>query len=226
MSPTCRPRRGPGVLAVWRRRRCPPPARPGRWRGKRAQRRGRAGRRWRRGPRRGQPVPLDVRTLRGRFAVEKHPEILERETPRLSLLGEGRELCADAIELHERDEGVGQRIQPGFQRAAHVLQVGPELGGLTPLACAAGRHHVGLFFQLPLQSPHGGVGMLPEPECLTHLRNTATARGHPRSLPGARHRVRGFPPPGPAVPLTARDGRLHAASRRLAGWGHVPHLCA
>ena len=158
-----------------------------------------------------------------------------RSTPRSwnakrrGLLGEGRELCADAIELHERDEGVGQRIQPGFQRAAHVLQVGPELGGLAPLACAADRRHLGLLFQLfhlLLQAPHGGVGMLPEPECLTHLRNTATARGHPWSLPGARHRGRGFPPPGPAVPLTARDGRLHDASRRLAGWGHVPHVCA
>ena len=67
-----------------------------------------------------QPVAVDIRSLRGNTAVEQHLEVLEGVASRLGVLREGRQLFADSVELHESDEGVGERLQ----RALHGAQLG------------------------------------------------------------------------------------------------------
>ena len=66
------------------------------------------------GHRGGQPVVVDVRSLRRNTAVEQHLEVLEGVASRLGVLWEGRQLFADSVEFHESDEGVGERVEPGL----------------------------------------------------------------------------------------------------------------
>ena len=144
------------------------------------------------GHRGGQPVAVDVRSPRGNTAVEQHLEVLEGATSRLGVLWEGRQLFADPVEFHAGDEGVGERVEPGLQRALHVAQLGTQFRGVALLACPAGGQGPCLGFQFLAQQPVAPVLAGPEPLTVVH---------HPTMMPAGG----GSPPLADGVLAGTRD---------------------
>ena len=136
------------------------------------------------GHRGGQPVVVDVRSLRRNTAVEQHLEVLEGVASRLGVLWEGRQLFADSVEFHESDEGVGERVEPGLQRALHGAQLGTQFRGVALLAYPAGGQGLCLGFQLLAQQPVASVLAGPEPLAVVHHPTMMPAGGGSLPSPG------------------------------------------